>query len=64
MKKTTDDATKLRQADHRAKIKRREKVQQSQRTNPYHRIPDSIRATSDLFRRPGAKDSGEALRNK
>ena len=60
----TDDATKLRQAEYRAKIKRREKVRQPQRTSPYHRIPDSERATSDLFRMPGATYSEEALGSK
>ena len=60
----TDDATKLRQAEYRAKIKRREKVRQPQRTSPYYRNPDSERATSDLFRRPGATYSEVALGGK
>lgn len=34
----TDDATKVRQTEHSANIKRREKARQSQRINPYHRI--------------------------
>ena len=60
----TDDATKLRQAEYCAKIKRREKVRQPDRTSPYHRSPDSERATSDLFRSPGATYSEEALGSK
>ena len=64
IKENTDDTTILRQAENRAKIKRREKVRQSQTTNPYHRIPDSKRAMSDRFRRPGTTYSEEALRSK
>ena len=54
----------MRQAKYRAKIKRREKVRQPQRTSPYYRNPDSETVTSDLFRRPGVTYSEEALGSK
>lgn len=34
----TDNATKVRQTEHSANIKRQEKARESQRINPYHRI--------------------------
>lgn len=34
----TDDAIKVRPAEHNANIKRGEKTRQSQRINPYHEV--------------------------
>ena len=56
----TDDATKLRQAEYRAKLKRKEKARQ--KASPYYRAPDNEKGVSDLFRRPSVPLTDEAPR--
>ena len=50
----SEEATRLKQTEYRAKLKRKEKARQNNRYNPYYRNADADKATSDLFRRPSS----------
>ena len=57
---STDDATKLRQAEYRAKLKRKDKGRQNNRYNPYYKNQDnSDKNTADLFRGSSPTRQGE-----
>jgi hypothetical protein len=57
---STDDATKLRQAEYRAKLKRKDKERQNNRYNPYYKNQNnSDKNTADLFRCSSPTRQGE-----
>ncbi|CAC5386342.1 unnamed protein product [Mytilus coruscus] len=61
---STEEATRLKQAEYRAKMRRRDKSVKADRPNPYYRSPVEEKATSDLFRRPKAAYTEDSSRSK
>ncbi|VDI24886.1 Hypothetical predicted protein [Mytilus galloprovincialis] len=62
----SEDATKLRQAETRAKAKRRDKARDKQRTSPYSRNNEfsNDKGNNDLFRRPGPSYSEDSFKGR
>ncbi|CAG2221033.1 unnamed protein product [Mytilus edulis] len=62
----SEDATKLRQAESRAKAKRRDKACDKQRTSPYSRSNEfgNDKGNSDLFRRPGTSHPEDSFKGR
>ncbi|CAG2212269.1 unnamed protein product [Mytilus edulis] len=61
---STEEATRLKQAEYRAKMKRRDKYTKADRPNPYYKNPVEEKATSDLFRRPSSTYSEDSSRSR
>ncbi|CAG2253579.1 uncharacterized protein [Mytilus edulis] len=61
---STEEATRLKQAEYRAKMKRRDKYTKADRPNPYYKNPVDEKATSDLFRRPSSTYSEDSSRSR
>ena len=61
---STEEAIRLKQAEYRAKMKRRDKYAKADRPNLYYKNPVEEKATSDFFRRLSSTYSEDSSRSR